>query len=308
MSYQQTIRRPVACSGIGLHSGKTASLVLYPAEPNAGIRFVRKDLPSNPEIPGLLDHVADTTLATSLALNGNRVSTVEHLMAALAGLEVDNVLVEVDGPELPIMDGSSISFVRLLRNAGVETQDQPRKFLLIEKPFCYEDGDKRVEIRPAKRLEVTYTIDFDHPLLGRQTLSFILSPRAFEKRISRARTFGFLKDVQHLWKNGFSLGGSLENAVVIDDRGVVNPEGLRYPNEFVRHKILDFIGDISLVGIPVLGAFTVHKSGHALNHAVMRALMRQPAHWRIVTEGETTPRWKEAESTPVFTYPHPALA
>ena len=305
---QRTIRREVRCSGIGLHTGKRIALKLKPAAPDAGIRFVRADLDSRPEIPACLECVADTRLATTLADGGNRIATVEHLMAALAGMGIDNATVEVDGPEVPIMDGSAGPFVALINDAGVREQSCPRNFIIIEKPISVRDGDKSVVLAPSRKFEIKYTIDFDHPLLKKQSLSTIISRRTFQKRICRARTFGFLKEVEYLWSNGLALGGSLENAVVIDESRILNEGGLRYPDEFVRHKILDFIGDVSLLGLPLLGECTIFKSGHALNHTLIRRLCDSPTHYRVGCPDEIIADIERSDPQRLFPLARPAAA
>ncbi|MBI4775311.1 MAG: UDP-3-O-acyl-N-acetylglucosamine deacetylase [Deltaproteobacteria bacterium] len=305
---QRTIRREIGCTGVGLHTGERIALKLKPADPDSGIRFVRADLDSRPEIPACLECVADTRLATTLAEGGNRISTVEHLLAALRGMGVDNATVDVDGPEVPIMDGSAGPFVALISDAGVREQNCPRNFIIIEKPISVHDGEKSVAIAPSNGFEIKYTIDFDHPLLRRQSLSMSISKRTFQKKICRARTFGFLKEVEYLWNNGLALGGSLENAVVIDDSRILNEGGLRYPDEFVRHKILDFIGDVSLLGLPLLGACTVYKSGHALNHSLIRRLCDSPTHYRVGRLDEIIPGMDRSAPQRLFPLVRPAAA
>ena len=278
---QRTLRSEVSCTGIGLHSGAKAGLTLRPAPPDTGVRFIRRDLPGRPEIPAVNGNVTETNLSTSVGRNGTGVSTVEHLMAALYGLGIDNVAVEVDGPEVPIMDGSSAPFVFLIKSAGIREQKTPKRFLVIRKRFSVEDGNRSITIHPSRELKITYTIDFNHPLLQNQTHELRFSGGEFVREISRARTFGFLKDIQLLWDNGLAMGGSLDNAIVIDDFRVLNEDGLRYPDEFVRHKILDFLGDLALLGKPVIGHFVVEKSGHFLNQVMLRELIRAGKHWEI---------------------------
>jgi len=305
---QRTIRREIGCTGVGLHTGRQISLKLKPADPESGVRFIRADLDSRPEIPARLECVSDTRLATTLAEGGNRIATVEHLTAAFAGMGIDNVTVEVDGPEVPIMDGSAGPFVALINDAGVREQSCPRNYIIIEKPLSVREGEKSVEIAPASRFEIKYTIDFDHPLLRRQSLSTSVSKRTFQKRICRARTFGFLKEVEYLWNSGLALGGSLENAVVIDETRVLNEGGLRYPDEFVRHKILDFIGDVSLLGLPLVGECTVYKSGHALNHSLIRKLFDSPTHYRIGRIEEIIPDTDRSAPRRLYPLARPAAA
>lgn len=276
---QRTIHREVGCTGIGLHSGRKVSIKLKPANPNEGINFIRADLPERPRIPATLDSVVDTNHATTLGLNGCCISTVEHIMAAVMAMGIDNIDIEVDAEEVPIMDGSAAPLVFLLKSAGVRNQQAPKRFILIKKPIIVEDGDKRIEIYPSKNLKINYLIEFNHPMLKKQEYCFTYSDRLFEKEISRARTFGFLHEVEQLKKNGLALGGSLANAVVLGDFNVLNPDGLRYSDEFVRHKILDFIGDISLIGMPIIGHFVAHKSGHTLNHILLNTVRALSGHW-----------------------------
>lgn len=280
---QRTLRDATGCTGIGLHCGEKIRLCVRPAPPDTGIRFVRTDLASRPMIEARFENVVDTTLATTVGCNGHRVSTIEHLMAALFGLGVDNALVEVDGPEVPIMDGSAAPFVFLLKAAGMVEQKTPKRFIIIRKPFKIEEGDRSVAISPSKELKITYTIDFQHPLLRNQEYELSFSGGSFVREISRARTFGFLREVQTLKENGLAKGGSLDNAIVVDDFRILNEDGLRFEDEFVRHKILDFIGDLSLVGSPVIGHFKVQKSGHFLNQQMLKSLMASRKSWNTAT-------------------------
>lgn len=279
--YQRTLAQPVSCVGIGLHSGKRVNLTMKPAPVGAGITFVRTDLPGRPEIAAAVENVADTRLATTVGRNGTRVSTVEHLMAALAGMGIDNATVEVDAPEVPIMDGSAAPFVFLLKTVGTRVQPAPKRFIVIRKPLELTDGDKSLAVYPARELKISFSISFDHPLLRGQRYTLSFSDRAFEREISRARTFGFLHEVEAMQRGGFALGGSLENAVVVDRFRILNEDGLRYPDEFVRHKILDFIGDVALLGQPIIGHFRADRSGHALNHRFLKELMATPRAWEL---------------------------
>jgi UDP-3-O-[3-hydroxymyristoyl] N-acetylglucosamine deacetylase len=273
----------VECIGIGLHSGERVRLTIKPAPPDSGIMFVRKDLDGHPSIRAQFENVVDTNMSTTIGHNGCRVSTIEHLMAAFFGFGIDNAIVEIDGPEVPIMDGSSAPFVFLLNSVGIKEQKIPKHFIAIRKTFKMDDGDRSVAIYPSKELRICYTIDFDHPLLRDQTYELCFSGKDFVKEISRARTFGFLKDVKLLWENGLAKGGSLDNAIVIDDFKILNEDGLRYKDEFVRHKILDFIGDLAVLGSPVIGHFVVQKSGHFLNHRMLRELMNDERCWEELT-------------------------
>lgn len=284
MDYKQrTLIHEVSCTGIGLHTGEKVKINLKPAPSDYGIRFVRTDQKGRPEVQVHFDNVFDTTLATTLAFNGCKVSTIEHLMAAFFGLGICNAVVELDGPEVPIMDGSAAPFIFLIKSGGIREQKSPKRFIVIKKPFKVDDGNRSVCIYPSKELKITYMIDFQHPLLRNQEYELCFSGKDFIKEISRARTFGFLKDVQLLKENGLAKGGSLDNAVVIDDFRIINEDGLRYDDEFVRHKILDFIGDISIVGSPIIGHFVVKKSGHFLNQHMLKKLMESKKHWKVLT-------------------------
>lgn len=284
MDYKQrTLKDQVECTGVGLHSGERVRLNIRPAPSDTGIKFVRTDLDGHPMVEARFDNVCNTTLATTIGCNGCRVATIEHLMAAFFGLGIDNAVVELDGPEVPIMDGSTAPFIFLIKSAGIREQKSPKQFIVIKKPFKVDDGNRSVNIYPSKELKITYTIDFAHPLLRNQKYELRFSGRDFVREISRARTFGFLKDVQTLKENGLAKGGSLDNAVVIDDFRIINEDGLRFEDEFVRHKILDFIGDLSILGSPVIGHFVVEKSGHFLNQQMLKSLMKSKKHWKMLT-------------------------
>ncbi len=279
---QRTLKGAVTCQGVGLHSGARVEMTLRPAPADSGIVFVRTDLHPAMEIPAASRNVVDTSFATNLGKGDVRVGTVEHLLAALAGLGIDNVRVELTGPEVPIMDGSAAPFVYLCRTAGIELQRRLKRFLVVRKTVAVDDGDKHAEIGPAPRFGITCTIDFDHPLISDQKLSLQMNDRVFHREICRARTFGFLADVERMKSKGLALGGSLENAIVVDDFNILNPEGLRYADEFVRHKILDVMGDLALCGMPVIGHFTSMKSGHALNQRLLRRLLADPGAAEVV--------------------------
>jgi UDP-3-O-[3-hydroxymyristoyl] N-acetylglucosamine deacetylase len=276
---QRTIRNQVSCTGIGLHSGQTVNLTLNPAPPDHGISFVRRDIPSHPVIKAQFDSVVDTNLSTTLGNNGFRVSTVEHLMAAFFGLGIDNARVELDGPEVPIMDGSAAPFIFLLKSAGLKEEKKPKRFIVIREPLEFSDGGRSINLLPCNELKISYTIDFSHPLLRDQSYEHRFSAKDFVREISRARTFGFLRDIETLRANGLAMGGSLDNAIVIDDFRILNEDGLRYKDEFVRHKILDFIGDLAILGCPVIGHFVVNKSGHSLNQGMLKKLAQSSKHW-----------------------------
>jgi UDP-3-O-[3-hydroxymyristoyl] N-acetylglucosamine deacetylase len=266
---------------VGLHSGAVVNLTVHPAPVNHGIVFVRTDTPRAIAIPALSENVVDTALATTLGREGVRVGTVEHLLAALAGMGVDNARVELDGPEVPIMDGSAAPFATLISQAGVCEQDEPRRLLIIKRAVSVVDGDKEATLAPASRFRVSCTIDFKHPLIAEQSFDLEFSDWCFDREISRARTFGFLRDVEMLKKMGLARGGSLENAIVVDEHSILNPEGLRFSNEFVRHKILDAIGDMSLFGWPVVGHLKAFKTGHALNHKLVQKVLSDPSCYEI---------------------------
>ena len=272
---QRTFKQRATIQGVGLHSGAKVRLTLAPAQADSGIVFVRTDLKPSVEIAAVAANVVDTTMNTSLGSGGVRIGTVEHLLAALAGCGIDNARIEVEGPEIPIVDGSSDPFVQLVRDAGVHEQRAARKFLLVRKTVLVSDGDKlaRLSPRPRGRFSIDYTIDFQHPLISDQSYHVEVSEKTFQKEISRARTFGFKRDVERLHRAGLARGGSLDNAVVVDDFNILNPEGLRFPDEFVRHKILDALGDLSLLGMPIIGHLTAVKSGHALNHQLVRKVL-----------------------------------
>jgi len=297
---QRTLKDEVDCTGIGLHTGEKVRINLRPAPPNSGIKFVRTDLDGRPMIDAHFKNVVDTTLATTIGINGSKVFTIEHLMAAFYGLGIDNAVVELDGPEVPIMDGSSAPFVFLIKSAGIKEQKNLKRFIVIKRPFKLEDGNRSVAIHPSKELKISYRIDFKHPLLRNQKYELSFSGRDFTRKISRARTFGFLRDVNTLKENGFAKGGSLDNAVVIDDFRIINEDGLRFKNEFVRHKILDFIGDLSIIGAPVIGHFIVEKSGHFLNQCMLKELMKSKKHWKELTFESSEECTKNSIKIPAF--------
>ena len=284
---QRTLQEKGSCTGVGLHSGAKITLSLCPAAANTGIVFVRTDLEHPVEIPARHEFVTDTTLATTIGKGNVKVATIEHLMAALAGMGIDNCRVEVDGPEVPIMDGSAAPFVYLIQSAGIEVQREFKRFLVIRKPVSVVEDGKEAKFLPASQFSVSFTIDFDHPLIDKQQYRMDFSDRFFHREICRARTFGFYREVEMLKKMGLARGGSLENAVVVDDFSILNPDGLRFPDEFVRHKILDSIGDVSLFGMPVIGHLVAHKSGHMLNHKLVTRVLADASAYEIVQVGET---------------------
>ena len=281
-SRQRTVAEEVSCTGIGLHTGKKVKLTVKPAPPNSGIRFERIDISPDCSVKASFDNVIKTNMATTIGFNGYSVSTIEHLMAAFFGMGIDNALVEIDGEEVPIMDGSSAPFVFLLKNTGVAIQNSHKRFLLVKRSVKVEDGNRSVRIYPSDELKITYKIDFDHPLIKDQAYEVSFSQSTFIQEISRARTFGFLKDVQTLRNNGLAKGGSLDNAIVMDEFRVLNEDGLRHKNEFVRHKILDFIGDLAILGHIVIGHFVAERSGHSLNQKLLKKFMAQDKYWEAV--------------------------
>lgn len=286
MPFQRTIAQRISCTGTGLHSGAPVSLALLPAEPDTGIVFVARGDAGPVEIPARLERVASTENATSLARDGARVATVEHLLAALRGLCVDNLRVELDAPELPAMDGSAASFVHLLQRAGLQPQSVPRRVIAVARCVTYDDGLRSIRFEPTRRgLQLSCAIDFAHPAIGRQELALAeLTPAVFETQLARARTFGFFDQVEALRAAGLARGASLENTVVLDAHGVMNPGGLRWPDEFVRHKLLDLLGDLALLGHPLQGHVRVERGGHALHRAGMDALLAARDAWRLVDD------------------------
>ncbi len=276
---QRTVARKVSCSGIGLHSGKKVKLTINPAPINHGIKFIRTDLPDCPSISAHFNMVVDTSLATVIGYNGFIVSTIEHLMASLAGLSIDNALIELDAYEVPIMDGSAEPFTALIKSAGIREQDGPRYFFVVKEPIEIAENGKSVSLYPAPTFQITCLIEYDHPLIQTQTFSSDINETVFEKEICSARTFGFLQEIEYLKSYGFAKGGSLDNAIVIDKFDIVNNDGLRYQDEFVRHKILDCIGDFSLLGMPILGHVVAKKSGHAFNHTFLNKFFEQKGSW-----------------------------
>lgn len=285
MIKQRTLKNIVRATGVGLHTGEKVYLTLRPAAVNTGIVFRRVDLPQPVEIKASPDHVGDTRLSSTLEWEEVKVSTVEHLMSAFAGLGIDNAYVDLSAPEVPIMDGSSSPFVFLLQSAGIEEQGAAKKYIRIKKAVQVQDGDKWVRFEPYNGFKVNFTIDFDHPVFetSSQAIAVDLASVSFVKDISRARTFGFMQEVEMLRARGLALGGSLDNAIVVDEFRVLNEDGLRYEDEFVKHKVLDAIGDLYLLGHPLIGAFTGYKSGHALNNRLLRSLMADAQAWEYVT-------------------------
>ncbi len=280
---QRTVAKPVKCSGVGVHSGKKVNLTIKPAPPNHGIKFIRTDLLDCPMISAHFNMVVDTSLATVIGVEGFIVSTIEHLMASFAGLSVDNALVEIDSYEMPIMDGSAGPFTSLIKKSGIKELDTPRYFFIIKEPIELKKDGKMVGIYPCSTYKITCTIEYDHPLIKTQSYSVDVSEHVWENEISRARTFGFLHEYEYLKKYGLARGVTLENVIAIDDKDVINESGLRYQDEFVRHKILDCIGDFSLLGMPILGHVVAEKSGHAFNHSFLKKVFTEKESWETRT-------------------------
>jgi UDP-3-O-[3-hydroxymyristoyl] N-acetylglucosamine deacetylase len=281
MFTQATVRHAVRCAGIGLHTGLLCNLTIRPADVDNGIVFIRQDIEKKVRIRAYIDNVIDATLATTIGQEGVKVSTVEHLMAAFAGLGIDNAEVELDSPEVPILDGSSEPFNTLLKKAGIQAQNKAKRFVIIQHPVTVTEGDRQATLLPSNDFKLSYTIDFRHPLISNQFYLIQISNGNFEREICRARTFGFLKEFEILKTRGFARGGSLDNAVVVDDSRVINEEGLRFADEFVRHKILDSIGDLWLIGAQVIGHFIGYKSGHTLNHKLIHKLLAHKEWWEL---------------------------
>ncbi|MBK8321149.1 MAG: UDP-3-O-acyl-N-acetylglucosamine deacetylase [Betaproteobacteria bacterium] len=285
MIRQRTLKSSVRATGVGLHTGTKVTLVLRPAQPDTGIVFCRSDLPGAPAIPAHALNVTDTRMATVLEKDGARVSTVEHLMSAFFGLGIDNAYVDVSAEEVPIMDGSAGTFVFLLQQAGIEEQAAPKKYIRVLKPVALEQGDKRVRLEPFEGFKVGFTIEFNHPVFESTgtDVDIDFGEVSFVKEIARARTFGFTQEVEAMRAAGLGRGGSLDNAIVVDDFRVLNADGLRFEDEFVKHKALDAVGDLYLLGHPLIGAFRGHKSGHAMNNQLVRALLADRTAWEEVT-------------------------
>lgn len=301
--YQHTVAAPFAVTGIGVHSGAPATLTVYPAPAGSGITFIRTDITDRDNvIPARYDHVTDTRLCTVLAnKDGASVSTVEHVLSAFAALGLDNATVEIDGPEAPIMDGSAAPFIKAIDKAGLQRQKSPRKVIVIKKTVVVQDGDKEVILSPADGQYFGFEIAFDNALIGRQKYTLNLKEAAYRADISSARTFGFLHEVEALRKMGLARGGSLDNAIVVDGDTVLNPDGLRFKNEFVRHKVLDAIGDIYLAGMQIIGHYHGVKAGHAMNNKILHALFADPTAYAVVTlNQQETAAPTRAASMPSF--------
>ncbi len=285
MLRQRTLKSLVHATGVGLHTGQKVRLALRPAQPDTGIVFRRMDLPGAPEIAARADLVGETRLCSCLVRGETKVYTIEHLMSALSGLGVDNTYVDLDGPEVPIMDGSAAPFVLLIQQSGIEEQGAPKRFLRVKKRIEARDGDKWAALEPCEGFKLSFSIVYDHPAIQKSNTSLTVDfgTTSYLKEVARARTYGFMQDVEDMRDIGLALGGGLENALVLDEHRVLNSEGLRYADEFIRHKILDAIGDLYLLGRPLLAAFSAHKSGHALNNRLLRDLIADPGAVEVVT-------------------------
>jgi UDP-3-O-[3-hydroxymyristoyl] N-acetylglucosamine deacetylase len=302
MIRQRTLKNVIRATGVGLHTGEKVYLTLRPAAVDTGIVFRRVDLPNPVEIRSCCNNVGDTRLSTTLIKDGVRIATIEHLLSAMAGLGIDNAYVDLSAPEVPIMDGSAGPFVFLLQSAGIEEQAAAKRFVRIKKPVIVRDGDKWARFEPFDGFKVGFSIDFDHPIFTRKSSSSEIdfSTTSFVKEVSRARTFGFMRDIEMLRERNLALGGSMDNAIVLDDYRVLNEDGLRYEDEFVKHKILDAIGDLYLLGHSLIGAFYGHKSGHELNNKLLRELLANAKAWEEVS-------FDDPAKAPI-SYAHPAQA
>jgi UDP-3-O-[3-hydroxymyristoyl] N-acetylglucosamine deacetylase len=285
MLKQRSLKTLIRAKGVGLHTGEKVTIVLRPAQPDTGIVFRRVDLEPAVDVPARADLVGETRLSSCLVHQGAKVYTVEHLMSALAGLGVDNAYVDIDGPEVPIMDGSAAPFALLLQQAGLEEQAAPKRFIRVRRAVEVREGDKWARLEPYEGLRLAFSIVFNHPVIDKtsQSVTVDFAKTSYLKEIARARTFGFMHDVERLREDGLALGGGLDNALVLDEYRLLNAEGLRFADEFIRHKVLDAIGDLYLLGRPLLGAFSAHKSGHALNNRLLRALLADAANWEMAS-------------------------
>ena len=307
MRPQQTLASSVSCSGVGLHSGQPVTMTLRPAPPNTGVVFVNRNGHAGASLTATVEHLVPTELCTSISGNGFQVKTIEHVLAALAGLNVDNVYVELDAGEAPVMDGSSAPFVRLIQSAGIVSQSRGQAYLKITRPIEVADGSRRVHIEPSATPRISYTIQYDHPLIKTQTYSYEHSAQAFEFEIAEARTFGFLHEVEALWARGLGRGGNLDNTVVLSNDGILNESGLRFTDEFVRHKVLDLVGDFSLLGVPFIGHLIGDRSGHALHTRLVKEILDHPECWVLLNADHSVSR---AEPRPALSAPKivPAIA
>lgn len=286
MRVQQTLANAVSCSGVGLHSGLPVTLTLRPAPADTGVVFVNRSGKGGASLAASVEHLVATELCTAISGNGFQVKTIEHILAALTGLDIDNVYVEVDAAEAPVMDGSAGHFVRLIRSAGIAPQSQRQPYLKITRPLEVVDGNRRVRIEPSSTAKITYSIQYNHPLIQTQTYAYEHSVHAFEREIADARTFGFMQEVEALWARGLGKGGSLDNTIILSQDGILNESGLRFTNEFVRHKILDLIGDFSLLGVPFIGHVIAERSGHAIHTRLVQQILNHPDSWVLLNAEE----------------------
>jgi UDP-3-O-[3-hydroxymyristoyl] N-acetylglucosamine deacetylase len=297
MFLQKTIRDRVQVQGVGLHSGETCSLNFVPAPPSTGVHFVRTDLPNRPSVRVDVNHVSATGYATTLGGDEFSVATVEHCLSALSALRVDNLIIELDGPEIPITDGSAQHFLQAIQSVGLIEQDQPRKYCYLTEPVYYSEDDKQAYAVPYNGLRVTVTIEFPHVAIGKQKIDLDVNEQTFSRELAGARTFGFLKDVEALQARGLARGGSLSNAVVLDDRSVMNPEGLRWPDEFVRHKALDALGDLVTLAMPLMGHVVLYKAGHDMMNKLVRKISESTGSYRLLELGADLPEQQRLKSS-----------
>ena len=300
MRRQQTLANAVSCSGVGLHSGHPVTMTLRSAPPDTGIVFVNRNGHAGASLAASVEHLVPTELCTAISGNGFQVKTIEHVLAALAGLDVDNVYVELDAGEAPVMDGSAAPFVRLIQSAGIVPQNRRQAYLKITRPLEVIDGMRRVRIEPSATPQITYAIHYNHPLIQTQSYTYEHSAHAFEREIAEARTFGFLQEVEALWARGLGQGGNLDNTIVLSNDGVLNESGLRFSNEFVRHKILDLIGDFSLLGLPFIGHVVAERSGHSMHTRLVEQILSHPDTWVLLNADEpaSAPRSRSASVAP----------
>jgi UDP-3-O-[3-hydroxymyristoyl] N-acetylglucosamine deacetylase len=289
MFLQRTIRKKVEVQGIGLHTGKPALLTFCPAPANTGVYFVRSDLPGRPALKAVVDHVQATSYATTLGGPAFSVGTVEHCLSALAAFRIDNLFIELDGPEIPICDGSAQNFMQALMSVGMVEQDAPRRYAYVNQTIYFGTPEKYAYITPYDGLRVSYTIEFPHPRIGRQSFDIDVNEDSFMREIGSARTFGFMRDVEALRKRGLALGGSMDNAIVLDEEEVLNPEGLRFSDEFVRHKVLDALGDLVTLGMPIMGHIVLFRAGHDLMNKLVRKIIASPESYRRIELGANIP-------------------
>ena len=294
MLKQRTLKTVIRASGVGLHGGVKVNMTLRPAAPDTGIVFRRVDLPEPKDIPAKAVLIGDTRMCSCLEVDGVKVGTIEHLMSALCGLGIDNAWIDLDAPEVPILDGSAAPFIFLIQSAGIEEQNAAKKFIRVTQPIEVRDGDKWARFEPFDGYKLAFSIVFNHPAIDKSAQNAVIdfAEQSYIREISRARTFGFMQEVEYLRENGLALGGGLENAIVLDEFRVLNQDGLRYGDEFVKHKILDAVGDLYLLGHPLLASYASHKGGHALNNLLARELLNQPASWELVSfdEAEHAPQ------------------